>query len=52
MEGLKDAIEDLKLILEERESGYKLADFTLDTTGRSEAESLIELKRVAGAFLQ
>ena len=52
MAGLKDAIEDLKLILEERESGYKLADYTLDTTGRSEAESLIELKRVAGAFLQ
>ena len=52
MAGLKEAIEDLKLILEERESGYKLADYTLDTTGRSEAESLIELKRVAGAFLQ
>lgn len=51
MAGLKEAIEDLKLILEERESGYKLADYTLDTTGRSEAECLTELKRTAGAFL-
>ncbi|NRP94701.1 Shikimate kinase 2 [Marinobacterium sp. xm-g-59] len=51
MAGLKEAIEDLKLILEERESGYKLSDYTLDTTGRTESECLAELKKTAGAFL-
>lgn len=51
MAGLKEAIEDLKLILEERESGYKLSDYILDTTGRTEAECLAELKKTAGAFL-
>lgn len=51
MAGLKEAIEDLKLILEERESGYRLTDYTIDTTGRTEAECLTELKKTAEAFL-
>jgi XRE family aerobic/anaerobic benzoate catabolism transcriptional regulator len=51
MAGLKEAIEDLKLILEERESGYKLSDYILDTTGRTEAECLAELKKTAGVLL-
>lgn len=52
MAGLKEAIEDLKLILEERESSYKLADYTLETTRRSEEECLSELKKTVGPFLQ
>lgn len=51
MDGFNEAIEDLKLILDEREPEYRQADYVLDTTERSEADCIAELRRVAGAFL-
>ncbi|MCP5426311.1 MAG: helix-turn-helix transcriptional regulator [Gammaproteobacteria bacterium] len=43
MEGNKYALEDLKLILKEREPDYQLADYILDTSGRKVVECLLEL---------
>lgn len=51
MDGLKEAIDDLKLILDEREPEYRQADYVLDTSQRTEIECLSELRKVAGAFL-
>jgi XRE family aerobic/anaerobic benzoate catabolism transcriptional regulator len=51
MDGFKEAIEDLKLILEEREPEYRQADYVLNTSERSEIDCLSELRKVAGAFL-
>lgn len=51
MDGFKEAIEDLKLILDERDADYRQADYVLDTTERSEIECLSELRKMAGAFL-
>jgi XRE family aerobic/anaerobic benzoate catabolism transcriptional regulator len=51
MDGFKEAIEDLKLILEEREPEYRQADYVLDTSERTEVDCLSELRKVAGAFL-
>lgn len=51
MDGFKEAIEDLKLILDERDADYRQADYVLDTSERSEFECLSELRKVAGAFL-
>lgn len=51
MDGFKEAIEDLKLILEEREPEYRQADYVLNTSERTEIDCLSELRKVAGAFL-
>lgn len=51
MDGLKEAIEDLKLILDERDAEYRQADYVLDTSKRTEIDCLSELRKVAGAFL-
>lgn len=51
MDGFKEAIEDLKLILDERDADYRQADYVLDTTERSEVDCLSELRKTAGAFL-
>ncbi|NVK01533.1 MAG: shikimate kinase, partial [Oceanospirillaceae bacterium] len=51
MDGFKEAIDDLKLILEERDAEYRQADYVLDTSERTEIDCLSELRKVAGAFL-
>ena len=51
MDGFKEAIEDLKLILEQRELECRQADYVLDTSSRTEMDCLSELCKVAGAFL-
>ncbi|HCH23827.1 MAG TPA: transcriptional regulator [Oceanospirillaceae bacterium] len=51
MIGFNEAIEDLKLILQQRELEYKQADYVLDTAGRTVEECLVEMKKVSGAFL-
>ncbi|MFZ0487312.1 MAG: helix-turn-helix transcriptional regulator [Arenicellales bacterium] len=43
MEGNAEAMSDLKLILEERESYYSAANYVLDTSGRSVQDCLQEL---------
>jgi XRE family aerobic/anaerobic benzoate catabolism transcriptional regulator len=43
MRDSKRAMEDLRAILESRESLYARADFTVDTSGRSVAQTLAEL---------
>lgn len=43
MKGNKQAMEDLKRILEEREPYYKTANYVLDTSGRSVEECVQEL---------
>ena len=45
MAGSQQAMEDLKRILEERSELYGRADLAIDTTGRSESESVRELLR-------
>ncbi len=52
MSGFKEAIEDLKLILEERELDYRQADYVLDTSGRTVDDCVHELNKVASPFLQ
>ena len=44
--GRNQGMDDLRLILEERESDYSLADFTLMTSNRSIEECTVELIRV------
>jgi len=44
--GRSQGMEDLRLILEERETDYSLADYTLMTSGRSIEECVAELIRV------
>jgi len=51
MDGFKEAIEDLKLILDERDAEYRQADYVLDTSERTEIDCLSELQKFAGAFL-
>ena len=46
MTGREQAMADLRHILEEREALYRLADATIDTSGRSVKESLKELQNV------
>ncbi|HEB95523.1 MAG TPA: helix-turn-helix domain-containing protein [Sedimenticola thiotaurini] len=46
------AMEDLKLILKEREPDYRLADYQLMTSGHSEEESFGELLRACASCLQ
>ncbi len=52
MAGNKEALDDLRLILGEREAEYKLANYTLDTSGRSLTDCLMELVNTARPFLQ
>lgn len=46
-----EAMEDLKLILRERESGYVQADYILDTAGRSLDDCARELGACCGKYL-
>jgi XRE family aerobic/anaerobic benzoate catabolism transcriptional regulator len=52
MQGFKEAIEDLRLILEEREAEYQQADYALDTTARDINDCLSELRKLSSPFLQ
>ena len=52
MQGSDEAIKDLRQILAERESEYRLADYTLDTSGRSITDCIIELVTQTRAYLQ
>jgi XRE family aerobic/anaerobic benzoate catabolism transcriptional regulator len=45
MEGSAEAMEDMRRILVARESLYSKADFTLDTTGRTPDECLMQLRQ-------
>ncbi|NJD34648.1 MAG: helix-turn-helix domain-containing protein [Betaproteobacteria bacterium] len=45
MEGSAEAMEDMRRILVARESLYSKADFTLDTTGRTPEECLMQLRQ-------
>lgn len=51
MAGNDEALEDLRLILSERENEYQLANYTLDTSGRSITECLLELVDNARPYL-
>lgn len=51
LSGNTKAMQDLKLILEERESDYRLADHQLTTSGRSIDECMEELERVCAPFM-
>lgn len=51
MAGNKEALDDLKLILAERESEYRLANDTLDTSQRSITDCLLELVEKARPYL-
>lgn len=51
MQGFDEAIEDLKLILEERQGDYQQADYILDTSRRTVEDCLHELKKVSLPFL-
>ncbi len=51
LSGNTKAMQDLKLILEERESDYRLADHQLMTSARSIDECMEELKRVCAPFM-
>ena len=46
------AMEDLKLILTEREAEYAMADYTLDTGGRKVLDCSLELARRCEEFLE
>ncbi|MDO6461823.1 shikimate kinase [Granulosicoccaceae sp. 1_MG-2023] len=46
------AMEDLKLILTEREAEYAMADFVLDTSHRKVLDCSLELARRCEEFLQ
>lgn len=50
--GRVQGMEDLRLILDEREQDYRLADYTLMTSGRSTAECAEELVRVCASMLK
>jgi XRE family aerobic/anaerobic benzoate catabolism transcriptional regulator len=47
-----EAMEDLKLILREREAGYSQADYILDTSNRSLLDCTQELANQCGDYLQ
>lgn len=51
MEGNKQAMDDLKLILLEREAEYQLANYTLDTSGRKVLDCLQELVTQSKPYL-
>ena len=51
MAGHEQAMEDLRAILAEREPAYARAGAVLDTSGRSVADCLAELERLAAPFL-
>ena len=46
MTGNREAMDDLRRILANREPLYSQADVTIDTAGRSVAEALVELRRI------
>lgn len=50
--GRVQGMEDLKLILEERDPDYRLADYTLMTSGRSIEECVEELIKVCSPMLK
>lgn len=52
MEGNAEAMSDLKLILEERESYYSAANYVLDTSGRSVQDCLQELVSQCRPYLR
>lgn len=52
MEGNKEALEDLRLILAEREPEYRLADCTLDTTHRNITDCILELVNKSRPYLE
>lgn len=52
MAGNKDALEDLKLILTEREPDYQLANYVLDTSGRKVIDCLLELVTQCEPYLK
>lgn len=52
MAGFDEAIEDLRLILEEREIDYNQADYVLNTSRRDIGDCTQELKRVAQPYLE
>ncbi len=52
MAGNQQAMEDLQRILDEREPEYRLADYTLDTTGRAALDCLRELAAQSRSRLQ
>ncbi|WP_417798812.1 helix-turn-helix transcriptional regulator [Terasakiella pusilla] len=52
MAGNKEALEDLRLILGEREAEYKLANYTLDTSDRNITHCLSELVETTRPYLE
>lgn len=50
--GRTQGMEDLKMILEERESDYRLADYTLMTSGRTVEDCVAELVGVCSLMLK
>ena len=50
--GREQGMEDLKMILEERESDYRLADYTIMTSGQSIEDCVEELDRVCSSMLK
>ncbi|HED13930.1 MAG TPA: hypothetical protein ENI62_09825, partial [Gammaproteobacteria bacterium] len=52
MAGNQQAMEDLKLILEERDGKYRLADFNLMTSGQTIEQSLEQLIEPCTKYLQ
>lgn len=52
MAGNKEALEDLRLILGEREAEYKLANYTLDTSDRNITHCLYELVETTRPYLE
>jgi len=52
MAGNHQAMEDLKLILEERDSDYRLADHQILTSGHTIEESLAQLIKACAPYLQ
>jgi XRE family transcriptional regulator, aerobic/anaerobic benzoate catabolism transcriptional regulator len=47
----KEAMEDLKLILQEREAEYSQADYVLDTSGRTLIDCVQEMSNQCGEYL-
>lgn len=52
MAGNQQAMDDLKLILDERDADYRLADYHLMTSGHTEEESLHQLVKHCAPYLQ
>lgn len=50
MRGNREAMDDLKLILEERRPQYEAAHYALDTSGRTVVECLTELSEVCAPY--